>query len=203
MKNIFIPVNMSLNIKEYKINKISKKIPKNIIIAYSIQYKKSAKEIKKILSKNHNILGFIQVLGCSKPKISSSTEAILLISSGKFHAISLAYETKLPIYIYNTKLEKISEKEVSDYEKKQKASYLKYLSSDKIGIIISAKPGQQRFEKALEIKKELKDKKSYLFIADNINIFEFQNFKVDSWINTACPRMDMDDFKIINMSKIE
>jgi len=66
----------------------------------------------------------------SKPKFPKSTQAILLIGSGKFHAISLANETELPVYIFNNhKLEKISEKDLESVKTKQKAAYLNFLNS--------------------------------------------------------------------------
>jgi len=79
---------------------------------------------------------------------------------------------------------------------------LKFLHADKVGILISTKPGQQRLQKAFELKKKFK-KQSYLFISNNINTQEFENFpEIQSWINTACPRMDMNSNSVINMDKI-
>ena len=126
MKTLFIPVKSKELVKENQILKILKPLPKDIIIAYSVQYENLAKKIKNLLGK-HNILSFIQVLGCSKPKIPKKAKAILLISSGKFHAVSLAYETKIPVYILNSnKLQKISKKDLEIIEKNQKISYLKF-----------------------------------------------------------------------------
>jgi len=202
MKTLFIPVKSKELVKENQILKILKPLPKDIIIAYSVQYENLAKKIKNLLGK-HNILSFIQVLGCSKPKIPKKAKAILLISSGKFHAVSLAYETKIPVYILNSnKLQKISKKDLEIIEKNQKISYLKFLNSKKIGILISTKPGQNRLKKAIGFKKKIKNKKSYLFLGNNINPQEFENFKIDSWVNTACPRLDMEDNRIINISKL-
>ncbi|MCK4553158.1 diphthamide synthesis protein [Candidatus Pacearchaeota archaeon] len=48
----------------------------------------------------------------------------------------------------------------------------------------------------------MKNKKSYLFISNNINTSEFENFGLDSWVNTACPRLDMEDNRIVNISKL-
>lgn len=204
MKTLFIHAKINSEIDKSKINSISNKLPKNIAIAYSIQYQEIAKEIKKILSKNHKITKFIQVLGCSQPVFSKSTKAILLISSGKFHAVSLAFETKLPVYVLeNNSLAQISKKEIEIFEQKQKASYVKFLNSNKIGILISTKPGQQNLKKAMDLKKTIKNKNSYLFLCNNININEFENFEIDSWINTACRRMDLNDNSIINMDKIK
>ncbi len=203
MKTLFIKAKSKQNIDESKIKEISKKLPKNIAIAYSIQFEELASEIKKSLELTNNITSLKQVLGCSKPTFSKETEAILLISTGKFHAVSLAYETKLPVFIFdNNKLEEISKKDLEIIEKKEKASHLKYLHADKVGILISTKPGQNRIKKALEFKGNLKDKKAYLFLANNINIAEFENFGLDSWVNTACPRMDMNESNIINISKL-
>ena len=99
MKTLFIPAKTKYKINKSKILLISKKLPKNIAIAYSIQYQEQAMEIKQLLSSSHNITKFIQVLGCSKPVIAKNTQAILLIGDGRFHATSLALETKLPVYI--------------------------------------------------------------------------------------------------------
>jgi len=203
MKTLFFKAKSNRKIEKSKILDISKQLPINIAIAYSIQFEESALEVKKILEPKHNILSFTQVLGCSKPSFSKETQAILLISSGKFHAISLAYETKLPVFIFdNNELEEISKKDLEMIEKKEKASYLKYLHSENVGILVSTKPGQNRLKKALEFKRNLKGKKYYLFLSNNINIEEFENFGLDSWINTACPRMDMNESNIINISKL-
>ena len=92
MKTLFIPIKSKLSFNKKDILETSKKLPINIVITYSIQYKELAINIKKILAKKHKILLFSQVLGCSILNLPKSTEAILLIGSGKFHALSLALE---------------------------------------------------------------------------------------------------------------
>ncbi len=200
MKTLFIPVKIKSKVNKKKIKSLSKKLPKNIAIAYSIQYKDIAFEIKKLLP--NNVTKITQILGCSKPSFPKITQAIILIGSGRFHALSLASEKNLPIYILEkNKLSKIPESEIESLKKIKKASYLKFLNADKVGILVSTKPGQENLKKALELNKKLKDKKSYLFISNNINTSEFENFGLESWVNTACPRLDM-DFPIINIDKI-
>jgi len=201
VNTIFVSAKSKANLNKSKIKQLSRKLPKDIVIAYSIQYQEIAFEIRKILV-NHNILKIIQILGCSQPKFPKNTKAALLIGSGRFHAVSLAYETKLPIYILEkNQLTKISEKDIELYEKKNKASYLKFLNTDEVGILISTKPGQENLQRALNLKKKLK-KNSYLFVSNAINIAEFENFGLDCWVNTACPRLDMDS-PIININKIK
>jgi diphthamide biosynthesis enzyme Dph1/Dph2-like protein len=199
MKQLFIPVSSKCRLNKSKVREISKKLPKDIAITYLIQYKTQAEQIKKILSSEHNITEFIQVLGCSKPKISA--QAILLVGEGRFHAISLARATKIPVYVYNQhKLDRISEKDIIKIEQKKRTAYLKFLNARKIGILISTKPGQQNLEKSVWLKNKFREKEIYFFICNNIDISQFENFpEIQSWVNTACPRIDMDDPKIINL----
>ena len=203
MKTLYIPVKSKLKLDELIIKDLSKKLPKNIAIAYSIQFKDIAFEIKNQLKDTHDVRIILQVLGCSNPKFSKEIQAILLISNGKFHAVSLAYETNLPVFLLDhNKLEKISNEQIENMKKNQKASYVRYLSAKNIGILVSTKPGQENLKQALDFKNNLKDKKGYLFIANNLNTNEFENFNIDSWVNTACPRMDLNNNKIINLKYV-
>jgi len=194
MKKLFIEAKRKLKPDSNNILEISKKLPERIAIAYSVQYKDYASDVRGMLSKKHKITKFIQILGCSRPIIPGNTKAILLISDGRFHAVSLSYETKLPVYLLeDSRLEKVSDSDIKSLERKQKASYTRFLNSESVGILVSTKPGQQNLKRALSLKKKLtgKNKKSYLFICNNINPEGFENFpSIDSWVNTACPRMD-------------
>ncbi len=205
MKIFFVPAKINsdfLNIDKNKIKNFP--IKKGIFIAYSIQYENLAKKIKSLLKSRIN--GFSQVLGCSKLKIPKGTQAILLISSGKFHAVSLAYENDLPVYLFeHNQIIKIENKEIEDLKKKKKVSYINFLNSKKIGILISTKPGQQKLQQSIKIKellnKKFPDKEIYLFLSNEINFKEFENFEIDFWINSACPRLDF-DYLLFDNSKM-
>jgi 2-(3-amino-3-carboxypropyl)histidine synthase len=192
MKTIFIPTKIKSEVNAEKIRAL--KLPENIAIAYSIQYKNIAEKVKLILSKTHKLTAMAQVLGCSRPKFPKATQAVLLISSGQFHGVSLAAETGLPIYILeSSNLRKISKEEIETFKKRKHAAYMKFLNSEKIGILVSTKPGQQNLKAALELKTKLKNKKSYLFINNELFSGELENFNIESWINTGCPRLDFDN----------
>lgn len=202
MKTIFIPA-----ISKEKLDKscfLESSLPKNIAIIYSIQYEQVAKEIRKILEKKHKITKFFQVLGCTKVIFSKQTQGILLIGSGKFHALSIAQNRALPIYIYeHGEIMQLKESEINSSKQRKKAAYLKFLNSNKIGILVSTKPGQQNLTRALSLKKKIKNKQLYFFLGDFLSSQEFENFGLDCWVNTACPRLDMDSNAIINMKDID
>jgi diphthamide biosynthesis enzyme Dph1/Dph2-like protein len=190
-------------IEENTILQISEVLPQKIAIVYSIQYECIARKIKDILARNHKIFTFLQVLGCTKTKLPKEVQAVLLIGSGIFHSFALALNPNIPIYIYDSgKLVKLSQKEIEAFLNRKKGAYIKYLSSKKVGVLISTKPGQQNLDKALSLKKKIKGKEIYFFIGDFISTSEFENFGLDCWINTACPRLDIDSSSIINVSDI-
>lgn len=158
-------------------------LPKNIEIAYSIQYKKLAEQIKSYLQ----VKRIFQVLGCSEIQTKSP---LLLVSDGSFHATNPNLKE---IYLLDMSARKIS---IINY-KETKGKYLKFLSSNNIGILVSTKPGQNHIKEAIKLKDKLnkKGKKSYILIGDEINNLE--NFSFDSYINTACPRLDLLNYKEI------
>jgi len=203
MKTLFISVKIRKEPDYSRIKELVDEIPeKKIAICYSNQFIEIAEKVAETIDKE--VLNKIQVLGCSSPNFDSNVKAILLIGQGEFHAVSLAYESKLPIYLLEgDNLRKIKEEEVEKLEKRRKGAYMKYLAAGNLGILISSKPGQQRLNKVIDFKKNLKDKKGYLFIANDLNVSEFENFGLDFWVNSACPRMDLNDAPIINMKDLD
>ncbi len=173
-------------------------LPENISLAYSIQYKKLAEQIKEKLGKR--VKGFKQVLGCTKLK---SKYPILLVGSGKFHAIQLALQGN-EVYILEEKISKLDEKEIEEIKAKRKTALMNFLSASKIGILVSIKPGQENLKQALKIKNELekKRKEASVFLADNIPIEELENYNIQSWLNTSCPALTFDS-RILNIRELE
>jgi 2-(3-amino-3-carboxypropyl)histidine synthase len=189
-------------------------LPKKVTLAYSVQYINIAKSVKAFLEKKgFNIIGFKQVLGCTKLSDEEKKHPILLISSGRFHAVNLAIQrnhsnqNKSAIYIYSNRIiSKIDKEEIKKLKKDKELNLNKFFNSQNIGILVSTKPGQQNLKKAQELKNKIKrkypEKKVNLLISNNININELENFQIDIWINTACPGLAYDSSKIINYDEI-
>ncbi len=183
---------------------IKGKLPKEIHILYTIQYKDLAEKIKKKLKKTHKILAFEQILGCSKIK---PLAPILIIGSGKFHALSMALDTKKETYIYQDgSIKKLSREEILKLKKREKGKISKFFASENIGLIVSTKPGQNKLDEAISLKRKLKDrfeeKNFYIFISESIDVNELENFSLPIYINLACPGLDFDSKKIINYKNL-
>ena len=204
MKTLFIEAIKKLSLNKDKITELESILPNTIYVAYSIQYKKLATQVKSFL-KNKQIKGFSQVLGCSD--IKTNAEAILLIGEARFHALNLALSSNKPVFIFdNYSISKITKQEIEEINKRNKGKYLKFLSSNTIGILVSSKPGQNNSSLAEKLRKqlELNGRKVYLFVSDNLNVSELENFPdIDIWINTACRGISQDSMKIIDCSQIK
>jgi len=176
MKILNIPATIEFN--KTLLKKI--KIPQKFQVVTTIQY---LKQVKKYFPEAK------QILGCSKLKKANT---YLYIGTGKFHPLRLTRYAK-NIYILNPETKqfyKLPQNEVTNYKKQLKGKLIKYHSANNYGIIVSIKPGQYNLNKAIKLKSKLK-KPSYIFITDNVETNELENFQnIDCWINTACPRID-------------
>jgi len=179
-------------------NEEIKKLPKCLFLAYSLQYKSVAEKIKKqILASNIKITKFQQVLGCSK---INSNVPVLLIGSGRFHAMNLFLQAPRIYLFESNSIIEIPKKDIEIMKIRLKTALIKFLSANNIGILVSTKPGQENLDIAIDLKKKLKKKGkvAHIFISNNINPRQFENFNIDSWVNTACKGLSNDNPEIIN-----
>ena len=198
------------------------KFPKNIGLATTVQFIDHVDEIIKYLEGNGKVL-FIdkarqkyegQLLGCDVSgagKIKDEVDAFLYIGTGKFHPLGIALNIDKEVFCYDpisAMMAKIDRNEIERYNKRRKAAYLKFLQASEIGVLVSLKPGQNNFRKAVELKKELKDKNCYIFAFDTLEFNQLENFPfVECWINTACNRIIDDSEKfsrpLVDLGDIE
>lgn len=210
METIFIESKSTAEIMPV-VKKILDKLPDKIGIVTTIQHLYKINEVEKFLEENgrHPIIGG-QILGCdatAAKKIKDKVNAFLYIGSGEFHPIHVALETGKKVYIANPisgGTSEINDQDLEKIKKSDKVALSKFMFAKEIGILVTIKPGQENLKKAVELKNKLKDKNSYIFIADTINFQEFENFNfIECWVNTACPRIKQDRKDIINLEDVE
>ncbi|MFT4310866.1 MAG: diphthamide synthesis protein, partial [Candidatus Woesearchaeota archaeon] len=139
-----------------------------------------------------------QTLGCDAPTLDvSKFDAFLYIGDGYFHPKGIVMNNTLPVYIYNPVEQKIALYDRSEVEwmlKRKKAGISSFLMYDCIGLLVSLKSGQNRYVLLDKLKKKFPDKQYYTFIFDSIDYSQLENFPfIQVWVNTACPRIGLDD----------
>lgn len=155
---------------------------------------------KVIIGKGRQIYGG-QLLGCDQggaEKIAEEVDAFLYIGTGKFHPLGVALKTNKEVFCYDpihAIMSRVGMKEAKKHNEKRKAAYLKFLHSKEIGILVSLKPGQNNFKKAMKLKERLKGRNCYIFAFDTLEFGQVENFPfIECWVNTACSRI-LDDYE--------
>lgn len=142
-----------------------------------------------------------QVVGCdcsNAKSIAKGVEAFLFIGGGQFHAIGIVLCTSRPTIVadpFDNHAFSV-EKEAEKIIRQRWASIEEARRAKTFGILVGLKPGQEKLEEALHVKRRLEDKgKAALLLAareitPNITL-EFPT--LDAYVNTACPRISLDD----------
>ena len=158
----------------------------------------------------------MQVLGCDcyedsfEENIIKNSEGVLYIGDGLFHPKALLLsqiksKNFKPIIIFDpvvNQIKEINKKEIEKQIQKYKRNLKLFINSKTLGILVTIKPGQQYLNSAKNLKEKLKEqgKKAYIFIDNNINLSQLENYPfIQCWVNTACPRIGTDD--ILNIEK--
>lgn len=200
----------------------TKLLPKKIGLATTVQFLNYVDEIKQFLKDNGKEVYIDkmrqkyegQLLGCDQggaEKIKDNVGAFLYVGTGIFHPLGIAINIGKEVFCYDpihSIMSKVDQGQVKRYNLKRKGAYLKFLEADEIGILVSLKPGQNNFRKAVELKQQLKGKNCYIFAFDTLDFSQIENFPfIQCWVNTACNRI-LDDYSkftkpLVDLSDIE
>jgi len=183
---------------------------KRIGLVTTIQHIENLDEARDILSsagkeiyigKASDALYPGQVLGCNylnAKSIASDVEAFLFLGGGRFHPLGLALATMKPVVAADPFEEKAYSLDVDARRmlRKRWAGIEEARKAEIYGVIVGLKPGQKRLEAAFEVREALrrKGKKAYLLALREITATSLAQFPLfEAYINTACPRISLDE----------
>jgi len=214
MRVLFVPVKYDKSLENSFLEHILSNIRENkkIGIFTTVQFLDQFEQLDKFLKKNGKIVVVGnsnyrasvkgQVLGCD-PMAGTSIEAkvdcFVYLGSGIFHPLSVALKTNKEIIIANPLTNEVSmldKSKVEQLKNAKKRMLSEFSKAKKVGILVCTKPGQYDLKAAEEAEKKLKSKgkKCYMFLFDILNPEELINFNdIEAWVNTACPRIAVDD----------
>jgi len=142
-----------------------------------------------------------QVIGCDYSNacvVAKAVNAFLFVGGGRFHAIGVALATSKPTVVadpYEVRAYR-ADRDAERIKKQRWASLQEAASAERFGILVGLKSGQNRFEKALQIKRKLHrvGKKPTLLAIREVTPESLMQYPtVDAYVNTACPRISLDD----------
>ena len=209
MKVHFVEAHATVKIKLPK--PVIKKLPDMVCIATDVQFIKHLPSLKNQLEaagktaatvKGAHARHISQILGCSHLKMDypKLTEAFLYVGDGLFHPKALLLGSDKDVYIYNPfskEFRKLPHSEVAEIKKQEKAAMTRFLHADKVGVLLSVKPGQTGVQAYLNqiysLEKTFPEKRFHYLAFDTLDFNQLENFTfVDVFVNTACTRL-MDD----------
>jgi 2-(3-amino-3-carboxypropyl)histidine synthase len=142
-----------------------------------------------------------QVLGCdfgNAQSVSEEVEAFLFVGGGRFHAMGVTLATGKPTIIADP-YEELAYP-IHDNARRVIMQRWGNISEAKeakrFGVLISLKSGQMRLRAALDIKEKLErnGRKATLLALREVTPSALMQFPtLDAFVNTACPRLSLDD----------
>jgi 2-(3-amino-3-carboxypropyl)histidine synthase len=142
-----------------------------------------------------------QIVGCDYSNVISiakDVEAFLFLGGGQFHALGVAISTSKPTVVADPFDDRAFsvDSEAGKIFKQRWTSIEEAKKAKNFGVLIGIKPMQKRLEEALAIKEKLEEdgKIVHLLAAKEITpeiLMEFPT--LDAFVNTACPRISLDD----------
>jgi 2-(3-amino-3-carboxypropyl)histidine synthase len=142
-----------------------------------------------------------QVIGCdfgNARSVLENVEAYVFVGGGRFHAIGLALATGKPTVIadpYEKRAYPIQD-HVRIVIKQRWANIYEAKKAKNFGVLISLKTGQMKMNAALRIKEKLEQHgltATLLALREVTSRALIQFPSLDAFVNTACPRLSLDD----------
>jgi len=210
-KTLYIEAKAKSNIKQA----VKKALPllkdwKRIGLVTSVQHIHTLEEVRQELLKTGKTVaigdtGHVkyagQVTGCdlsNAKAVAKEVDAFLFVGGGRFHPIGVALATAKPTIIADPyeKTASTVKDEVNKILKQRWAQICLARAAEKFGVIVGLKSGQRKLEKAVEIKQKLEavGKQAILLALREITPEAFLQFPdMEAIVNTACPRVSLDD----------
>ncbi len=142
-----------------------------------------------------------QLLGCdyhTATVIEKDVDGYLYVGTGEFHPLGVAMLLpQKPIVIADP--ERGTARDLGDLRdrilRQRHAAIARAQDARTFGIIVSMKIGQARMELArdLEALAEKHGRDASLFLMDLVSPELLEGYRVDAWVNTACPRIAIED----------
>ncbi|HIH86310.1 MAG TPA: diphthamide biosynthesis enzyme Dph2 [Methanosarcinales archaeon] len=136
-----------------------------------------------------------QLLGCNFSAAEVKCDSYLYIGSGKFHPLGVAVATGSKVLAADPMLNTVEWVDPERILRQRGGVIATCLDAISFGIIVSTKIGQERMVLARRLAELAKKhcKEHIIISLDNITPEALLQFKVDAFVNTACPRIAIDE----------
>ncbi len=141
-----------------------------------------------------------QLLGCdyqTATAVERDVDGYLYIGTGDFHPLGVAILAKKPVIIADP--ERGTARDLGSVKdrllRQRHAAITRARDAKAFGVIVSKKIGQIRTDLARDLKAlaEEHGREAHIFLMDLVSPDLLEGYRVDAWVNTACPRIAIED----------
>jgi 2-(3-amino-3-carboxypropyl)histidine synthase len=140
-----------------------------------------------------------QALGCNytgAEAIADDVDAFLFLGTGRFHPIGLAFAVDRPVWSLDP-LRDLVEPPVDRGALVRKRQLMVAAARDarRWGILVSTFGGQNRSPTALALQERARQhgREAEILVFDRLDPRDLEGRALDAYVNTACPRIALDD----------
>ncbi|MEM0481778.1 MAG: diphthamide biosynthesis enzyme Dph2 [Nitrososphaerota archaeon] len=140
-----------------------------------------------------------QVLGCDYTSLKTIEHIVdcYIVVGSAFHALGVALISRNPTLMVDPHVQRI---EWMDERAKRILATRYYMvqrfkKARRVAILVSKKPGQYMMGLAQKLKNILNEngREASIIVSDEITMDNIADFTYDAYINTACPRLSIED----------
>jgi 2-(3-amino-3-carboxypropyl)histidine synthase len=140
-----------------------------------------------------------QALGCnytSAEAVEADVDAFLFLGTGRFHPLGLAFAVEKPVWSLDPLRGEVEPPiDRGALVRKRQLLVAQCRNARRWGILVSTFAGQNRTGTALALQSRARARgfDAELFVADRVDPRDLLGRDVDAYVNTACPRIALDD----------
>ncbi len=185
-------------------------LPDRVGLLATVQYLGLMPKVKSILESSgrkvlvgqgdKRIMHPGQVLGCNctaAEAVADEVDGFLFIGEGDFHPLAAAFGMQKQVLVLNPVTCEVRDMaETRDRILRRRFAAIQGAKeAESFLVIVCSKTGQNRSEEADAMVKMLKDngRKAQKVVIEEISPMALMSYQVDAFVNTACPRIAMDD----------
>ncbi|MCI4340076.1 MAG: diphthamide biosynthesis enzyme Dph2 [Thermoplasmata archaeon] len=140
-----------------------------------------------------------QALGCnytSAEAVADGVGAFLFLGTGRFHPLGLAFAVEAPVWSLDP-LQSTLEPPIDRAAliRKRQLKVAACRDARRFGLLVSSFAGQDRSPMALALQRRARERgrEAEIFVFDRLDARDLVGRDVDVFVNTACPRIALDD----------
>ncbi|MGI0130506.1 MAG: diphthamide biosynthesis enzyme Dph2, partial [Thermoplasmata archaeon] len=140
-----------------------------------------------------------QALGCNytgAEAVASEVDAFLFLGTGRFHPVGLAFAVDRPVWSLDplqNRLEPPIDREA--LVRRRQLTVATARDARRWGILVSTFAGQNRMPTALALQERARarGREAEILTFDRLDPRDLEGRALDAYVNTACPRIALDD----------